>query len=61
VDQLAGAVRECEARVWRAGVLRRHAEAFREEVFQARIRDVVRSATGGPGPMLLSEPLPATA
>lgn len=61
VDQLAGAVRECEARVWRAGALRRHAETFREEVFQTRILDAVRSATGWPGPSLVSEPLPATA
>jgi glycosyltransferase involved in cell wall biosynthesis len=46
VGALCQAVHECEAKVWRAGVLRRHAEAFREEVFRTRMLEVVRSLTG---------------
>ncbi len=46
-DSLIGAVHECEARIWRVGTLRRHAEAFGENVFRARILEEVDTATSG--------------
>lgn len=46
-ESLGQAVLECEAKVWKPGALRRHAEAFREEVFRARILEEVGTATGG--------------
>jgi len=61
VEALCQAVRECESRVWRPALLRRHAEGFREAVFRARILEVVRSAMGERAGALLPEPLSATA
>ena len=60
-NALCQAVAECESRVWRSGVLRRHAEGFREEIFRNRILEVVRSALGSGARELLPEALSATA
>ena len=41
VDALWGAVRACETTVWDPGLIRQHAESFREEVFRERILALV--------------------
>jgi glycosyltransferase involved in cell wall biosynthesis len=61
VEALTRAVLDCQSRIWRAGALRRHAEAFREEVFRARMLDVVHAVTGQGARSPSVEQLPATA
>lgn len=59
VEALCRAVTECEARTWRSAALRRHSEAFREEIFRTRILEVVRGSLGGRSGSL-PHALPAT-
>lgn len=61
VDAVCLAVRECEERAWRSGALRRHAEAFREEIFRARLLEAIRGVLGARSPDALPVALPATA